>query len=359
MPATVIDELDWFTIIGRIKKGLCVPFLGAAANVKSGKYEGLPLGIDLALHMVQIITNKTAEEVKSDLKELEKIDTVKRLLESPDYKGLARVSFQDLTRVAWHVKYKTDFDTFLALLKNFILDSNCQPSLLLKTLARIPKFKVIVTTNYDRLMEKAIIGTGAHPEVIVQRIYGFNEEEQKEAEDQLLMPDARIIYKMHGTFLDEKDLDKPRAGKNGEDAAQEESVSEKPINPQMRDLSSQLIISEDDYIQFLTVIGKAREGVPDLIKSRIIDSSLLFLGYGLEDWDFRTIYKGLIETLPDPRKRKSFAIQKDPSALWVRFWEDKKVQIYNIDLYEFAEQLKERCQKEGLYEEVLEPLSGE
>jgi hypothetical protein len=36
----------------------------------------------------------------------------------------------------------------------------------------------------------------------------------------------------------------------------------------------------------------------------------------------------------------SFAIQKDPPDFWVRFWDQKLVTIYNLDLVEFAGQLE-------------------
>jgi hypothetical protein len=50
----------------------------------------------------------------------------------------------------------------------------------------------------------------------------------------------------------------------------------------------------------------------------------------------------LIETLSQHGQLKSFAIQKDPSDFWVKFWEDKGVVIYNVDLYEFAAELEKR-----------------
>ena len=69
-------------------------------------------------------------------------------------------------------------------------------------------------------------------------------------------------------------------------------------------------------------------------------SVLLFVGYGLEDWDVRTIYNLLIEKAPRRSRNMSFAIQKAPTPFWARFWEKKGVTIYDIDLDEFAKQLE-------------------
>lgn len=114
---------------------------------------------------------------------------------------------------------------------------------------------------------------------------------------------------------------------------------------------ARIIVTEDDYIKFLTIVGIKDVGVPALISQIIADSTLLFLGYSLEDWDFRTIYKGIHETLPNPDRRTSFAIQKDPPPFWVEFWRSKGVVIYDMDVYKFADDLKRRCQEKGLYRE--------
>jgi hypothetical protein len=43
----------------------------------------------------------------------------------------------------------------MEVLRSILADEQCQPSPLLRTLASIP-LKLIVTTNYDRLMERAL-----------------------------------------------------------------------------------------------------------------------------------------------------------------------------------------------------------
>ena len=106
-----------------------------------------------------------------------------------------------------------------------------------------------------------------------------------------------------------------------------------------------LVITEEDYIEFLTVVGRANIGVPELIKGKFVRNTLLFLGYSLEDWDFRALFKVLTEPLPTWDKPVSFAIQRDPSDFWVRYWDRKGVRILKVDLYEFAEELERRFQQ--------------
>jgi len=81
--------------------------------------------------------------------------------------------------------------------------------------------------------------------------------------------------------------------------------------------------------------------VPPRIITELVASSLLFLGYSLEDWDFRVLHKSLIGSLPWHASRKSIAIQKASAEYWRNYWIEKKVRIFEIDLYDFVDQLNE------------------
>jgi hypothetical protein len=101
-------------------------------------------------------------------------------------------------------------------------------------------------------------------------------------------------------------------------------------------------LTEEDYIRFLTVIGQPGAGVPNYVSSKLVYSRLLFLGYSLEDWDFRTLYKCLVEALPHDQRRTAFAIQWHPPKFWVNYWQKKQVIIYDYDVYRFADELEDR-----------------
>jgi hypothetical protein len=283
MPAeTKIKQAHMDLIVDRFNDKQCVPFLGAGANVTNVDrgYQGLRLGAEVADHLVGKI----------------------------EFDGRDP---RDLPRVALQYEFIKDRPDLIKNLRAILPEEDCQPSPLLQTLAKLP-FGLVVSTNYDCLLERALETAKRPFEQIVQPLEGFSSTpEITEWFDKLEVYDGVKLYKIHGTFGAE-------AGPS--------------ISP--------LIITEDDYIQFLTVVGIANVGVPKLVTKSLVPSTLLFLGYGLEDWDFRTIYKGLIEPLPKHQSRKSFAIQKAPSAFWVDFWKEKGVIIYDVDLYDFAEQLE-------------------
>ena len=296
--------VDWDLIVTRIRAGLCVPFLGAGANATGNGYQGLKLGSDVALELVSRATNIPPAE----LRELARISGETDLEHFSDLMG---TGLQDLARVALRAQYRKDWSYFLSTIKDIIPDDKCEPSPLLQTLAKLP-FKLIVTTNYDRLMERALAAEGRDYELIVQPIDGFTARRQRELTESLAAHDKLILYKLHGSFA--------------------EAGGDEP-----------LIISEEDYIGYLRIAGVKNKGVPALVQEKIVDSTLLFLGYGLQDWDFRVIYKTLVEGLPPQKKRRSFAVQLDPSPFWVDYWgsDEKKVDIYNLDLYDFGKQLLE------------------
>lgn len=301
---TAISALHWSMLLDRLEAKECVPFLGAGVNATTSAYEGLPLGRDLVLRLLRELTG-CSELAFDDIAQVTFHDSVATLTD------LHRLALQDLPRVALHLGLSVDRDHMLQLLMREIPDDQRTPSALLQVIAGLP-LKLVITTNYDRLLERAF---GARPHIVeVQQItFPRDERAARALEGRLIDADGVVIYKIHGSF--------PSA----------------PGAP-----ASRLVITEDDYIQFLTVVGREIGGIPTVVKSRIQRNTLLFLGYSLEDWDFRTLFKGIVETLDPDDQRKSIAIQLNPSDFWVDYWEAKGVIIYNVDLGEFAEELESR-----------------
>lgn len=267
----------------RIHQGRCVPFLGAAVNVTSAArgYDGLPLGIEVARELVRRMG-----------------------LKDRDFEGLELDL--DLAKVALEFEHWTDRPHLIETLEQIIPDREREPSPLLRTLARLP-FKLIVTTNYDRLMERALEEVHRPYVVLYQRTRGAPLEAVLELEETLAATEHLVLYKLHGSFV------------------------------QAEELSSDLIITEDDYIDFLAV-SLTGGGVPRRILSSIVDSALLVLGYSVKDWDFRMIYR----SLPMRDMRRAFVILKaDTSTFWLEYLMRSGFFVYSFDIYDFAEQLED------------------
>jgi SIR2-like domain len=309
-PPTKISEAHWTLIVKRIEDRDCVPFLGAGVNSGTDHWEGLPSGAAVALRLAEDLTGRK-------FRTLEEVVEVTSHVSLEELRDLTRVGLQDLARVSLHVQQTLDQPYLMDRLREVIRDRDRTPPPLLDVLARLD-LKLIVTSNYDRLMERALDAAGTEFLPVHQPTGGFDERDHRAALEDLADWGERLtLYKIHGTFLD---------GEAGVDDA----------------MTCRPIVTEEDYIEFLTVAAIENRGVPNVITKDMVTSTLLFLGYSLEDWDFRTIFKGLIEALSPHHQRQSFALQKDPPDFWVRFWQAKGVDIYNVDLHEFALELGER-----------------
>jgi hypothetical protein len=354
-------------IIRQIQRGYCVPFLGAGANVACPErdYPGLPLGTQLAARIYQELElDRRKAEVVEELMDRLRVDLdqlknwlleyhqdPEHLPEPPHFELLAKLlghlGFQygqeyDLAHLSLELDAELGRPGLNRFLKDQLRDEECEPSPLLKTLAGLPSLKLIITTNYDRLMEKALEQEGRQEgvdfKVVTQKLPRYTDGSRKgalaeEITEQVAGFDGLILYKIHGSFSDRLPgilqadalLDEGRRGQN---------VIEK------------LIITEDDYIEFLGVIGHAELGLPNVVKTKLKHSTLMFLGYSLEDWDFRVAFKTLVEPLGRHQQEKSYAFQKNPRDSWVDYWDDKEVVIFDVDLYEFADGLAQRFREQ-------------
>jgi hypothetical protein len=66
-----------------------------------------------------------------------------------------------------------------------------------------------------------------------------------------------------------------------------------------------LVLTEDDYFDFLMNVSHQRTAlIPAAVLAALADSSLMFLGFGLDDWDFRVLLRSLV-TQGGGRRRKN------------------------------------------------------
>ena len=79
-----------------------------------------------------------------------------------------------------------------------------------------------------------------------------------------------------------------------------------------------MVLSEADYLDFLTKISQdasqERPLLPWYLRKALTQSSLLLLGYRLRDWDFQTLFRGIINSTPPSLRQFSLAIQLDPKV---------------------------------------------
>lgn len=200
------------------------------------------------------------------------------------------------------------------------------------------KDTLVVTTNYDQLLELAYKEKMSKDLEVV--IYNggrdFNKSQgglhmgmKSDEKPAVWRPDClTCLFKMHGC------------------------ISQADGN--------NLVITEEDYINFISnsMSEDDRRRLPLHVRAHIKKSTIVFIGYSLEDWNFRVMFKATAEQTHNDR----FAIQlfeSDPDSqeratrdAIVSFWEQKNVKIINAkaDLFlaDFLSSLREKTQKVGV-----------
>ena len=75
-----------------------------------------------------------------------------------------------------------------------------------------------------------------------------------------------------------------------------------------------LVLTEDDYFDFLIGATKNSELIPEDVRSKLANSGLLFLGFQLQDWDFRVLVRRIVDQEGGNLRRRytNVAVQIDP-----------------------------------------------
>jgi hypothetical protein len=305
-------------VLKAVADGRLVPFLGAGANLcgrpptvcyTKGQY--LPSGAELASHLAESFDYPASEVWE---------------VECPHCGKTHPVSYpKDLLRVAQYVALVIGLGPLYEELRK-LFDADYPPTALHHLLARIPgilrrgsyplSYQLIVTTNYDDLLERAFTMEGEPFDLLTYVAEGNDRGKflhQSPVGDVVLinkpneypgltLEKRSVIMKIHGA-VDRTNLDR-----------------------------DSFIITEDHYIDYL-MRTDISEFIPATLAAKLRRSHFLFLGYSLSDWNLRVI----LHRIWGEQKLtyKSWAIQLDPKHLDQKFWEKRGVEIINRRLEDY------------------------
>lgn len=282
-----------------------VPFLGSATSFVGTKSSlPLPSGSQFASELLE---DQTYPGNRSD--ELPKISQFIEEVQADRQYLLKRISTRFLDSIP--NDYSTSFTQFLGT----------APA------SMIPR--LIITTNYDVLVERAL-EERAIPYIALSCInknskYAgrwicyrsvtapLTSSEIKvfsEVEDLLLeidesdTPPPVIIYKLHGT-------------------------AKLKLNDQVLD---SIVLTENDYVDFLAT--DTLQKIPSKLLGRLRTSRLLFLGYSLEDWNLRVLLRRIrmLQQVNQEGTLRHWAFQKQPAEIEAAFWHYRGVSVYDVSL---------------------------
>ena len=121
-----------------------------------------------------------------------------------------------------------------------------------------------------------------------------------------------------------------------------------------------LVLTEDDYFDYLIGVTSRNDLVPAVVRRVLADSALLFLGFDLDDWDFRVVYRSLMSQ--EGRNRRSkyahIAAQIDPESSRIteaegakrymeEYFGDADISIFWGNVADFGRELAQKIGRKG------------
>jgi hypothetical protein len=114
-----------------------------------------------------------------------------------------------------------------------------------------------------------------------------------------------------------------------------------------------LVLTEDDYFQWLAAWIDKKQAIPGLVRKAMTNSSMMFLGYGLDDWDFRVVFQSIKSFGGGERSRyEHVGVQLRPETQVVEpeaaqrylesYFGDDRVNIFWADTRAFLKELLAR-----------------
>jgi len=295
-----------FQIVARrLGTGSVVPFVGAGANLcerpddASWQSDGyLPSGAELAAYLADAYGYP---ERRRDLL---------RVSQWVDLAGSPRALLDELHTIFSRPYEPNKLHRFLAELPRRLRDQE-HPAC----------GQLLLTTNYDEVLERAFAEAGEPIDVVV---YETRRDEQRFVHHrpdgervpitdparyrEFALEERSVILKVHGDVDDDRDHET-------------------------------FVVTEDHYIDYLA--GESvRALVPAYLMRRIRESDLLFLGYSMRDWNLRVILRQI--WAEQGVATGGWSIQRGPSEVDLRFWARQRIEILDVPLEDWVDAMLEQ-----------------
>ncbi|WP_062433014.1 SIR2 family NAD-dependent protein deacylase [Herbidospora daliensis] len=289
-----MDDDSWDRLVSQLKSGACTPFLGAGACAGV-----LPSGAELS--------RKLAAQWRYPFR---------------DKDNLTKVTQFGAMKYGESVHAKEEICKELATDAAPDFTDPREPHALL---ADFP-LRVFLTTNYDDFILQSLKAAGKTPNVALcpwNPGIDFDRELFRSKAGWKPQPETPLVYHLHGRLQD----------------------------------PTSIVVTEDDYLQFIANLAYDRTAeknvmLPPVILDALTRRSLLFIGYSLQDWNFRILFDGLQRAVPGINRRRHVSVQPAPKVKrsevqglqrrMERYYEDWKISIFWGTAAEFCEQLRGR-----------------
>ncbi|HEX6701187.1 MAG TPA: BTAD domain-containing putative transcriptional regulator [Gaiellaceae bacterium] len=232
----------------------------------------------------------------------------------------------ELTRVAQYVALTKGAGPLYDELHD-LLAAHAAPSPVHRLLAALPPLlrdrgaphQLIVTTSYDLALEQAFLDAGEEFDVVSYLASG-----RERGRFCHVRPDgSATVVHVPNTYATELSLErrtiilKLHGGLDRDPARAWESF----------------VVTEDDYIGYLAD-AEVAQALPVALAARLRRSHLLFLGFGLRDWNLRLVLARIWGG--DGPSYRSWAVLPGAPALEREFWRSRTIDLIDAPLDEYA-----------------------
>lgn len=195
----------------------------------------------------------------------------------------------DLPKVAQYVAVTDDKlapkEEVAALVRDKTLNDLGDGAVAYQALAELP-VPVYLTTNFDDLLHQALSSAGKTPtrEVCPWR----NPPPESSSPLVAPTPERPLVYHLYGH----------------------------PSDP------ASMVLTEDDYFDYVVAVSRHKSIMSTSVTQALSATSLVLLGYHLEDWMFRVLIRGLVAAAEGAARGTSVAVQLPPSEADAKYAEE-------------------------------------
>lgn len=110
------------------------------------------------------------------------------------------------------------------------------------------------------------------------------------------------------------------------------------LSPEAEFPDDGVVISDNDYVNYVTRMGKKGNLIPNHVSQLMLDKPFWFMGYSLSDWNVRSIYQTLKDSSdPDKRGLPDYSVMYSVGEFEKLFFERNNITIFQASLNEFVE----------------------
>jgi hypothetical protein len=237
----------------------------------------------------------------------------------------------EMSRVAQFLSIKFDAidpkDRIVEHLRQFLPPDFENPNEPHRILARLP-LPVYITTNYDDFMKQALELNHKDPKRDFCRWNKFCQggEPSIFATDYKPTVASPTVFHFHGHA----------------------------------EVAESLVLTDDDYLDFLVSISREEKLIPPHIEKALTGASLMLLGYRLDDWNFRVLFRSIVSYLEKSLITTHVSVQLEPVGedaspeqkmrarnYFNRYFKRHDVRVYWGTCQDFVVELNQRWEESG------------